>query len=347
MSKPKNLKIDDEFWNDCLAFSDPYSKPKLKKISNANKKNKTQNINPIKTFFNDSKRSNNNTKLLFESSVNEKVNPQLTLNQISKNNRKNIREALIKESLIPYLQNKKKENLIKDFMDKYNRHLIYKKQKYEDNEQQKMQKEKSKIEECTFKPEKCINKRLERRIKRKFDGMNIYERNIKYTQKHHEKVAFLLNEVTKINNSVKSAHCFFQPALLNANVEKILYDKNNIWKEQANNDSNKLFLLRYIKARDEEFYKIEKLNNSINKKLKTSLTQPRRLIKSISQKDSLIYKKTLHDMIYSLGNILVDEEDENNNANGEKKLEDNDNYNDNENDKKNVNDLQWTFAKKF
>ena len=139
--------------------------------------------------------------------------------------------------------------------------------------------------------------------------MDIYERNVKFQQKHNEKVAFLFNEVTKINNSYKSSECFFKPNILNSNIEKILYDKNNIWKEQLNNDSNKLFLLRYIKARDEEFYKVEKLNNSVNKKLKNSLSQPRRLVKSISQKDSLIYKKTLHDMIYSLNNKLIDEDE--------------------------------------
>jgi len=340
MSKPKNIGVDD-FWQDCLTTSD--NKPKPRKIPNANKKNRIKNTNQIKTYFNDSKKFNKNLKLLFESSINEKFNPQMTLNQISKNNRKHIREALIKDNLIPFIKNKKKEILIKDFMDKYNKNLIYKKQKYADNEQLKIQKEKSKIEECTFKPEKCINKRIEKKIKRKFNGMDIYERNVKFQQKHNEKVAFLFNEVTKINNSYKSSECFFKPNILNSNIEKILYDKNNIWKEQLNNDSNKLFLLRYIKARDEEFYKVEKLNNSVNKKLKNSLSQPRRLVKSISQKDSLIYKKTLHDMIYSLNNKLIDEdefENNNNNIKVEQNKED-------KIDKRNIDNLQLTFAKKF
>ena len=116
--------------------------------------------------------------------------------------------------------------------------------------------------------------------------MNIYERNVKFTQQHKEKVAFLLNEISKVNNSYKSSQCVFQPIILNSNIDKILYNENNIWKEQADNDSNKLFLLRYIKARDEEYYKKEKLYNTVNKKLKNSLTNPKRMTRSISQKDS-------------------------------------------------------------
>ena len=200
-----------------------------------------------------------------------------------------------------------------------------------------------KVEECTFKPKKCVNKRIDKKINRVFDGTNIYERSIKFKQKHNEKVAFLFNEITKINNSYKSSQCFFQPNILNTNVEKILYDKNNVWKDQADNDSNKLFLLRYIKARDEEYYKKEKLNNSVNKKLKNSLTHPKRMTRAISQKDSLVFKKNLHNILYSLGNLFVDEDDEEskNYNEEEKRIEEN------ENAKKNSNNFQWTFSKKF
>ena len=235
---------------------------------------------------------------------------KISLNQTSLYNRKNIREALIKEDLIPLIKKKRRERALRKCLEIYNKDKVSREMQLKKNENQKIKNEKLQIKQCTFKPQKCSNKKLEKKINRKFDGTNIYERTLKYKQKHNEKVAFLFNEISKINNNYKSSQCFFQPTILNTNVEKILYNPNNIWKEQADNDSNKLFLLRYIKARDEEFYKKEKLNNSVNKKLKTSLTQPKKMARAISQKDSLVYKKNLHNILYSLGNLLVDEEDE-------------------------------------
>ena len=340
MSKAIKLNIDD-FWNDCI--SDPYTKPKLNKILNANKKNKAQNTQPIKTYFNNSKSFyKSKMKYFIDTSNNEGVNTQITLNQISKINRKNIKEALIRENLIPLIKNKKKEKVIQKYINIYNKDVTSQNQKYKNNQKQKLQNEKSQVEGCSFKPEKCANKRLENKINRKFNGMDIYERSVKFKQKHNEKVAFLLNEITKMNNSYKSSHCFFQPTILNTNVDKILYDPNNKWIDQADNDSNKLFLLRYIKARDKEFNKKEKLNNSVNKKLKNSLTHPKRMTRAISQKDSLVYKKNLHNILYSLGNLFADEnyEDAKNYNDEEKKIEDIDNI------KKNSSNFQWTFSKK-
>ena len=154
-----------------------------------------------------------------------------------------------------------------------------------------------------------------------------------------------LNEISKVNNSYKSSQCVFQPIILNTNIDKILYNENNIWKEQADNDSNKLFLLRYIKARDEEFYKKEKLNNSVNRKLKNSLTNQKRMTRSISQKDSLMMQKNLHNVLYSLSNLLVDEDDDEDellNFNEEKKK-----FEEKNNIQKSFSNLQWTFSKKF
>ena len=148
-----------------------------------------------------------------------------------------------------------------------------------------------------------------------------------------------------MNNSYKSSQCVFQPIILNTNIDKILYNENNIWKEQADNDSNKLFLLRYIKARDEEFYKKEKLNNSVNRKLKNSLTNQKRMTRSISQKDSLMMQKNLHNVLYSLSNLLVDEDDDEDellNFNEEKKK-----FEEKNNIQKSFSNLQWTFSKKF
>ena len=343
MSKTGIYKLDD-FWKDCI--SDPYNKPKINKVLNANKKNKAQNVKSIKTFFNDNTQNIYIRQMKNLSKIDNDEEINFPLKQMSKNNRKNIKEALIKENLMPLIENKKKEKVIQKCIDIYNKDKISKDLKIKNNEKQKLKKEKLKVEECTFKPEKWVNKKIEKKINKKYKGTNIYERTIKFKQKHDEKVAFLFNEISKINNTYKNSQCFFQPIILNTNVEKILYDQNNIWKEQADNDSNKLFLLRYIKARDEEFYKKEKLNNSVNKKLKNSFSHPKRMLRSISQKDSLILKKNLHNVLYSLSNLLIDEDDEekSNYFDEEKKFERN---NKDDKDKKDWNSLQWTFAKKF
>ena len=66
------------------------------------------------------------------------------------------------------------------------------------------------------------------------------------------------------------------------------------------------------------------------------------MTRAISQKDSLVYKKNLHNILYSLGNLFADEnyEDAKNYNDEEKKIEDIDNI------KKNSSNFQWTFSKK-
>ena len=328
----------DDFWKDCL--TDPYSKPIISsKKLNANRKNKKQNFNRVYT----------DTKSLYiskmKNSSDSSNNSRLALKQISSKNRKNIKEALIKEEIIPLIKKKRREKSIQKCLEIYNKDKISKEQLYKNNAEQKMKKDNLKVEQCTFKPQKFSNRRFDKKINRIFNGMNIYERNVKFTQQHKEKVAFLLNEISKVNNSYKSSQCVFQPIILNTNIDKILYNENNIWKEQADNDSNKLFLLRYIKARDEEFYKKEKLNNSVNRKLKNSLTNQKRMTRSISQKDSLMMQKNLHNVLYSLSNLLVDEDDDEDellNFNEEKKK-----FEEKNNIQKSFSNLQWTFSKKF
>lgn len=346
MTQNKIFQID-EFWADCT--TDPnltkiyQNKSKINKSSKSNIKSKNYKIKSIKSSFNDTKNLYIGSKqFTTDSNFNETKISKISLNQTSLYNRKNIREALIKEDLIPLIKKKRRERALRKCLEIYNKDKVSREMQLKKNENQKIKNEKNQIKQCTFKPQKCSNKKLEKKINRMYSGTNIYERNIKFKEKHNEKMAFLFNEISKVNNSYKNSQCFFQPILINSNVKKILYDDNNIWKEQANNDSNKLFLLRYIRARDEEFYKKEKLNNSVNKKLKNSLTHPKRMTRAISQKDSLVYKKNLHNILYSLGNLFVDENDKdtNNYNDEEKKIEDIDNI------KKNSSNFQWTFSKK-
>ena len=272
---------------------------------------------------------------------------KLSNSKIYPNNFKNVKEALAKEELYPLKENKRQQKLLQKFINLYNKNKSYKDDYQKRNITQKEKKESFKIEECTFKPEKCKNKRLETKINKLYNDSNIYERNIKLKKKHDEKVALLYKEKNKITNEHNISECFFHPFINpNKNYERILYDENNKWKEQANNKSNKLFLLRYVKAREEEFDKMEKLNRCINKKLKHDFSYPKKMIKSLSQKDSLFLRQNLHDTLYSFKNLFTEEgENANKNLININQRQSNDKDNDIK-DNKNNDNLQWTFAKK-
>ena len=160
MSKTGIYKLDD-FWKDCI--SDPYNKPKINKVLNANKKNKAQNVKSIKTFFNDNTQNIYIRQMKNLSKIDNDEEINFPLKQMSKNNRKNIKEALIKENLMPLIENKKKEKVIQKCIDIYNKDKISKDLKIKNNEKQKLKKEKLKVEECTFKPEKWVNKKIEKK----------------------------------------------------------------------------------------------------------------------------------------------------------------------------------------
>ena len=125
----------------------------------------------------------------------------------------------------------------------------------------------------------------------------------------------------------------------------MLYD-DSVWKNKVDNDSNKLFMLRYMKAREEEYYKREKLTSPVNKKinLKVNFSYPNRMIRTISQKDSLIMKKQLHNTLYSFNNLFTEDDDDNNeiNVNNNNK----EGKENSVNEEKKIDNFQWTFAKK-
>ena len=97
-------------------------------------------------------------KYITESTNDEQTNFKINMTEISKTNRKNIKEALIKEDLIPLIENRKKEKVIQKYVDIYNKDKISKELVMKNNEKQKIKKEKLKVDACTFKPEKCVNK---------------------------------------------------------------------------------------------------------------------------------------------------------------------------------------------
>ena len=332
-----NSQIDD-FWTDCI------NNPTTNNIN----LNKTLNISNYK---------NNNIKNHFRLYKNKLKNPKKVENIISANlnDTTNIREALKKEELIPLRRKQKQQELNQLFLNKYIMGKAKKELLKNNNKKQRELTEKLEVEECTFKPEISKNKRLEKKINQLYNGYNIYQRNVKLRKQHNEKMALLLKESNKFNNDLFISECLFHPYIINKNIDKILYDENNIWKNQADNDSTKLFLLRYMKAREEEFDKREQSASLANIKLR----EPKRMIRALSQKDSLIMKKNLHNSLYSFKNLFTDEDDneengkkEEENENDEKnkdnkqiKFNNKTNNNSRENEQK-TDSFQWTFAKK-
>ena len=315
----ENFKIDD-FWNDCL--HEPYATNLYKEDIILNNDISDDVINQNEKFITNKPIFQNNRKNFLkiknkkQNYFNEKEadNPKSKIISIAQTSSdfKNIKEALIKEELIPMIKDKKNKNKIDFFINLYKKEKIGRELWTKNNNKQKEQKEKFKIEECTFKPEKCKNEKLEKKINNLYKNSNIYERNIRHQQKYNEKIAFLFNETNKVTNKYKSCEYYFQPYINeNKNIQKMLFDENNIWKNKADNDSNRLFLLRYMKAREKEFDKEDKLNNCSHKNIKYNFSYPKNMVRSLSQKDSLIMKKNLHDILYSFENLFTDEDDNN------------------------------------
>ena len=149
-------------------------------------------------------------------------------------------------------------------------------------------------EECSFKPKQFKNKTMQKLLKKHYDNLNVYERSLKFQQKKLEKMAKLFEENNKRNNIAYSFH----PDISNKNLNRVFYS-SNFCKEQADNDSNKIFLSRLMKAREEEQYKKNCYENRIGKN-KELFGYHKRLKKSLSQKDSLLYRNNLHNTILNL-----------------------------------------------
>ena len=286
--------LDDDFWNDC----NDNDKIKIK--------NKTNNINTKKShakptlhnFKIKKQKKNKLTKKL-------KYPYNLNLSCIEKNNnnqknkgmqiaigKKYIQKALLNEELIPRGQKLREQKSIENLSEIYFRQKELKEIVKKKDFKKKEINDSEKFADCTFKPEIRGNSHWYKKISKNSKNSNIYDRNIKNQKKQIRSLAMFVRE----NNEELKNKYFFQPTINTAkNYKKILY-YNNFWKEQADNESNKLFLLRYMKAREMENEKNEK--KCYIKKINHNLSQPKKLIRSISQKDSLYIQKTLHDSMF-------------------------------------------------
>ena len=110
----------------------------------------------------------------------------------------------------------------------------------------------------------------------------------------------------------------FHPDVTSKNLNHVFYS-DNFCKEQADNDSNKIFLFRLMKAREEKEFKKNCLENNVNKKLEINWSCPKKLKRSVSQKDSLLIKRTLHNNLLSLKCLETHNTNEENNNDMDKK----------------------------
>ena len=117
-------------------------------------------------------------------------------------------------------------------------------------------------ETCSFKPKQYRNKSLQNKIKKDYGHSTIYERGLKYQQKRMAKIAKLFEENYQKDNEIYPFH----PEVTYKNLNHVFYS-DNFCKDQADNDSNKIFLFRLMKAREEEEYKKTILENSVKPKL--------------------------------------------------------------------------------
>ena len=281
MSKhPKRLDVTD-FWNDCLKVKEPSSS----NFSINNHINDSYNYNP--------KAKRNKRLYKYD------TNPSFQNNKI-------IQKALISE------ENTKAENtkLINESIDYmislYNKAKISQERKKKNiklNKEKELTLEK---EICSFKPKQYKNISLQKKLKKTFGNLNIYERGLEFQQKKMAKLAKIFEE----NKNKKNVVYSFHPDISNKNLNKVFYSKNYC-KSQADNDSNKIFLSRLMKAREEEQYK---KNCLLNNNRIEYYGNNKRLKKSLSQKDSLVYKNNLHNSILSL-RCFPSKYDINNNSN--------------------------------
>ena len=282
MSKlPKKLDVND-FWNDCL------------KESLSSKKSQKLSLNPLFNYQSHYKTKRNKKLYRFD------TNPTFVRSKI-------IQNALKSEENTKAENNKIINESIDYMVSLYNKAMASKEKKRKKITQNREKTITLVKEACSFKPKKCTNIHIDKKINKCFGNLTIYERGLKYEQNKMTKMAKLFEKYNKKNNEVYSFH----PNINNKNLNKVFYS-NNYCKEQADNDSNKIFLSRLMKAREEEQYKKNCLENKLSKK-REYFGFPKRLKKSLSQKDSLVYKNNLHNSIINLNCFPSNNENDKNN----------------------------------
>ena len=283
----KNSDVND-FWLDCFKENNNNNKSN----SNFPKKNISQNLafKPLIKYNSQLKRN----KRIYKHD-----------NNLSYQNNKLIKTIINSEEKLKSIDKEKEQKTIELYNSLYNRGMLFK---------QKKQKTLSQINKNnkTLNPVLYHNKSLEKKLKKNYTKLSMYERGIKYEQQKKAHLAQLFQENNKRVNKVYP----FRPNISFKNLNRVFFS-DNYCKEQTSNDSNKIFLSRLIRAREEEEIKKNWIENSLKEKTINKMKfNNKKLKKSLSQKDSLNYKQKLHQSLINLKCLPTDGENEiNNNIN--------------------------------
>ena len=283
----KNSDVND-FWLDCFKENNNNNKSN----SNFPKKNISQNLafKPLIKYNSQLKRN----KRIYKHD-----------NNLSYQNNKLIKTIINSEEKLKSIDKEKEQKTIELYNSLYNRGMLFK---------QKKQKTLSQINKNnkTLNPVLYHNKSLEKKLKKNYTKLSMYERGVKYEQQKKAHLAQLFQENNKRVNKVYP----FRPNISFKNLNRVFFS-DNYCKEQTSNDSNKIFLSRLIRAREEEEIKKNMIENSLKEKTKNKMKfNNKKLKKSLSQKDSLNYKQKLHQSLINLKCLPTDGENEiNNNIN--------------------------------
>lgn len=281
----KNSDVND-FWLDCFKENNNNNKSN----SNFPKKNISQNLafKPLIKYNSQLKRN----KRIYKHD-----------NNLSYQNNKLIKTIINSEEKLKSIDKEKEQKTIELYNSLYNRGMLFK---------QKKQKTLSQINKNnkTLNPVLYHNKSLEKKLKKNYTKLSMYERGVKYEQQKKAHLAQLFQENNKRVNKVYP----FRPNISFKNLNRVFFS-DNYCKEQTANDSNKIFLSRLIKAREEEEFKKNWIENNLKERTANKMKYNRKLKKSLSQKDSLNFKKKLHQSLINLRCLPTDGENENNNDN--------------------------------
>lgn len=290
----------EEFWDDCLKIT-PKKNTKKNELKLKNSQNKAIGINVSKNNL------GNYTKIV----------PMHRNKSVKGKNYNLLKQILTNEESVSKSIEKRKQTQINILSTLYNNHIIKLKKVQRETLKLKenlIQKEKK---NCPFKPHfesKSTHRSSSEKMYKYGKGKKIYERGKDFQNKLYTKLKTIKNNATILDKIEYS----FKPEINHNNIERILYG-NNFWDDFSHNLSNELFLRRYKKARDEENIKNKNKiwnikyydNNANNEYIKYN--NNKNIHKSISQKDSLLYKQTLHNYLLEYESNSDDTEENKNN----------------------------------
>ena len=290
----------EEFWDDCLKIT-PKKNTKKNELKLKNSQNKSIGVNVSKNNL------GNYTKIV----------PMHRNKSVKGKNYNLLKQILTNEESVSKSIEKRKQAQINILSTLYNNHIIKLKKVQRETLKLKenlIQKEKK---NCPFKPHfesKSTHRSSSEKMYKYGKGKKIYERGKDFQNKLYTKLKTIKNNATILDKMEYS----FKPEINHNNIERILYG-NNFWDDFSHNLSNELFLRRYKKARDEENIKNKNKiwnikyydNNANNEYIKYN--NNKNIHKSISQKDSLLYKQTLHNYLLEYESNSDDTEENKNN----------------------------------